>query len=395
LRPRQRIALLIIACVAASDCRDAPEPFVPPGPEAPAEPVWQLTFSPGDDRTPTWSADGARVIYSAAGFEDSAATRGLLLSIPFEGGPAETALPDVQTDTGPPFWFTTPSTTASGERLAFAHVIRLFDEFLCLEPLVTDCGQPSDTVFPQPRLETVSIKARRLDETGPFSADPRFDIEFEGRIFDGTVRPDGLPGVWRIDYYPFHQVHVEEATLIFRPSWSPDGTRIAFSDGLRILIWNVDGTAPTPVAGTSDGVSPAWSPDGAHIAFTRLERLGSEMSFCRIFVDSPNGPLLNCAEERTMYTMGRRVITVVRPDGSESTELGEGEEPAWAPDGKTIFYRRGDQLWKRSIEGGDPAPIPGTVGGREPAVSPAGDHIAFARPDAQGTYFIWIARLEP
>ena len=391
-----RSALLIISCVAAIACRDAPGPFVPPNREAPSQPIWQLTFNPGDDRAPTWSADGGRVIYTAAEFEDTAATRGLLLGIPFEGGVAEKVFVDVQTDTGPPFWFTTPALTASGEQLAFAHVIRLHDELLCSEPLFIDCGQPADTVFPEPRLGTLALRVRGLDETGPFSTDPRIDVEFKGRFFDATRPTDGLPGVWVIDYYPFHQVHVEENTLIFRPTWSPDGARLAFSDGLRILIWNVDeNTAPTPVAGTTDGVSPAWSPDGAWIAFSRLERLGSEFGFCRIFVNSPKGPLLNCAEERTTYTIGQRVLTIIRPDGTELTELGEGEEPAWAPDGTMIFYRQGDQLWKRSLAGGEPMSVPGTAGGREPALSPTGDHLAFVRPERDSTYNIWIARLEP
>ncbi len=375
-------------------CRDAPEPFVPRDREPLSGSAWQLTFNPGDDRAPTWSAEGDRVIYTAESLEGTAATPGLLLSIPFDGGVAEKALINVQEDSGPVRWFTTPAAGPTGDRLAFAHIIRLFAETLCGETAFVDCGEPLNTVFPEPRLEIVSLRVRRFDATDRLSDGPSLDVEFEGRLFDGTRHPFGLPGVWVIDYYPYHQVHVEEGALPFRPSWSPDGGRVAFSDGLQILIWRVGENEATRVAGTDDGISAAWSPNGEWIAFTRLERASPDStSFCQHIVDSPAGLLLNCVEERTTYRIGRRVIALVRPDGSDVTELGEGEEPAWAPDGETIFYRADGQIWQRSIDGSDPTPVPETEGGREPSVSPTGHHLAFARADAAGRYSIWIALL--
>lgn len=71
------------------------------------------------------------------------------------------------------------------------------------------------------------------------------------------------------------------------PSWSPDGTRIAFAsrrgrDADRTLDWNVWVVAPdsgaVPVAVTTDpgadaeedwGARPAWSPDGTRLAYPR------------------------------------------------------------------------------------------------------------------------------
>jgi Tol biopolymer transport system component len=52
-------------------------------------------------------------------------------------------------------------------------------------------------------------------------------------------------------------------------AWSPDGTRIAFSDSSDVFVMNLDGTGRTRL--TTDwhcDYQPAWSPDGSRIAFT-------------------------------------------------------------------------------------------------------------------------------
>ena len=55
----------------------------------------------------------------------------------------------------------------------------------------------------------------------------------------------------------------------FDPSWSPDGTQIAFrserSGQPEVWVMNADGTGQRQLAA---GLSPAWSPDGSLIAFS-------------------------------------------------------------------------------------------------------------------------------
>ena len=394
MRPNFLALPIAIAWAAAAGCVDDPDPFVPPDRERPAEPTWQLTFNLGNDRAPAWTRDGSRVIYTAEGFLDAPDSPGVLLSVPFERGASEKALINVQEEGGPIRWLTTPAPAPDGERLAFAHMIFLFDAELCGPPALVDCGEPVTEPLPLPRLGTVAFRVRRFDARGPLTDDPALELEFEGRFFDGTQHPNGLPGVWIIDYHPFHQVHVEEGTLIFRPSWTPDGRRIAFSDGMRINIWDVAEESVTPVVGTEGGASPAWSPDGESIAFTRYVGEAPGTSFCEHFLEVPGGVSLGCAQERTSFTIDGRVLTVVRPDGDALMELDEGEEPAWAPDGETIFYRKEDRIWMISLDGGPPVQVPETEGGREPAVSPDGLHLAFARRGADNAYSIWINTLE-
>ena len=58
----------------------------------------------------------------------------------------------------------------------------------------------------------------------------------------------------------------------WHPSWSSDGTKIAFSsarDGTReIYVMDADGSNQTRLTDNSaDDLEPSWSPDGAKIAF--------------------------------------------------------------------------------------------------------------------------------
>jgi len=99
------------------------------------------------------------------------------------------------------------------------------------------------------------------------------------------------------------------------PSWSPDGSKIAFSsnrDGTyEIYVMDPNGSNQTPLPTTAEGTEPDWSPDGSKIAF-QSDRDGDFE------------------------------IYVMNADGSGQTPLTVNDShdanPVWSPDGTKILF---------------------------------------------------------
>jgi len=66
-----------------------------------------------------------------------------------------------------------------------------------------------------------------------------------------------------------------------RNTWSPDGMKLAFYRGPagdhNIYIINVDGTGLTQLTNGGDNLAPSWSPDGNWIAFTSFRDGNNEI----------------------------------------------------------------------------------------------------------------------
>src|SRR5205823_3586835 len=85
------------------------------------------------------------------------------------------------------------------------------------------------------------------------------------------------PDWWRApssvhDAFGWHPAPTSDHSVGINPTWSPDGRRIAFDDGDRIMMVDADGSNLRPLTRRRDGFDsdPAWSPDGRVIAFTAL-----------------------------------------------------------------------------------------------------------------------------
>jgi tol-pal system beta propeller repeat protein TolB len=150
------------------------------------------------------------------------------------------------------------------------------------------------------------------------------------------------------------------------PTWSPDGTKIAFSrdDGsgwVSLYVMNADGSTVTRLTnpGTANDYEPAWSPDGTKIAFQRNRD-------------------------------GNVEIYVMNADGSDTTRLtdspGDDLAPSWSPDGSQLAFvsNRGGgsplhDIWIMNADasGARNLTLSATASDHDPAWSPDGTQIVF------------------
>lgn len=386
---RPAVALIVAAALAAGCRSDVATEAATPWTWATGDSL-RLTFNPGDERSPTWLGNDS-IVYASTGFPPLPDWPGVLAAMPRKGGTASLFLP-VFHQSAVPFRLVAPAVSPTGNRVAFVDLT--VREVLC--PGIVygeDSGVVPLAVPPlAPPLVSGRMIVRARSDTGVPSADPQLVVDFPG-VKDTTrgivPGPLGTP-TFIVRDYPFQQAFRAGGAIAFRPSWSPDGQRLVFSDGLRLLIWTVGQPQAVALPGGDGGTVPAWSPRGDQIAFTRLESSDSSSTFYLYYTSA--GPV--CSERRVRYRMPYRRLMVLPAAGGTPRDLGTGEDPAWSADGGSIYARSSTgELIRVPAAGGAATTIPGLGDPYDLAVSPDGHWLAFTRSVSNGNHDVWVVRL--
>ena len=214
----------------------------------------------------------------------------------------------------------------------------------------------------------------------------------------------------------------------FEPSWSPDGTRIAFvvgvgANGTTIESRDAAGTQIV-LATASPGTrvnSPSYSPDGARVAYLQFGSNKSNLMVNQVKVAATDDafPFFPqwLSNDQLLYTADGKIRTTVVSSGATSEipfevrftlnrppyrhkrfDFNSDDArqalgivgPALSPDGRRVVFGALNQLWVMEI-GKRPRPITsGLYYKTDPAWSPDGSKIAYASDKSGKTMDLYV-----
>jgi Tol biopolymer transport system component len=361
----------------------------------------QLTGD-GNNHSPTWSPDGTKIAFSRMGPQD---TRTHVYLINPDGS-------GLQRITDPAAGGADPNWSPDGSKIAYAFGDSNSDIFVMNANGSNPVNVSNNPAFEINPVWSPDGSRIAFVSTRDLPANPDFTKRFEIYVMNANGS-----NVIRLTN------NIEQDA---DPSWSPDGSKIAFStsrDGnFEVYSMNADGTNQVNLSNNaSSDFQPCWSPDGSKIAFLsfRDSIMGPPQE---IFVMNANGSnpvrltTSSLAEQELAWQAvaagtkivfgsvrngGNHDIFTMDLNGSNQTRLTTSsaydDEPKWSPDGTRIVFmsdRDGNfEIYTMNSDGSNQARLTNSQAADGfPVWSPDGTKIAFVSGDLRdpSTFEIYV-----